>query len=176
MSEWPDLASAVEPAEREWLRAQAAEWADLEHVAVIVHIGVAEGMSLACSRLGAPEAFLVGVDLDTSHCDESIGVDQLIQGNSHLVHQQWAEPIHFLFVDGDHSKPAVLADMLSWLRHVAPGGVVAFHDYGNKGYAWCRGVSEAVDIWDWTGWQEIPAAGSIKAYRREANENGKSSD
>lgn len=37
-------------------------------------------------------------------------------------------PIDFLFIDGDHSYTGVRTDWLNWAPHVAPGGVVAFHD------------------------------------------------
>jgi len=165
MTDWPNIATGVVPAEREWLKQQAEDLAGMGPEAVIVHIGVDGGMSLHCSRRGAPEATIVGIDLEMGGFQNTIGAE-LIQGNSHIVHHDWERPIHFLFVDGDHSRPAVTADMLGWLPLVVPGGIVAFHDYGNKNFRWCLGVSEAVDEWDWTGWQEIPAAGSIKAYQK----------
>lgn len=35
-----------------------------------------------------------------------------------------------VFIDGDHGRKQVLADFLNYKELVAPGGVVAFHDYG----------------------------------------------
>lgn len=157
---WPDVPSAVTMAERDWLVAQA------KGRACIVHIGVDRGMSLYASRAGNPKARIYGVDVDMAGFDNTIDA-VLILGNSHLVHKGFDREIDFLFIDGDHSKAAVLADMLGWLPKVNPGGVVAFHDYGNISFVWCQGVSEAVNEWDWSGWTEIPAAGSIKAYRKD---------
>lgn len=57
-------------------------------------------------------------------------------------------PIGMLFVDGDHSRPAVEADLEAWLPLMAPGAVVAFHDYliadGWGDTRWA-GVRQAVD-------------------------------
>ena len=45
-------------------------------------------------------------------------------------------PIRFLFIDGDHSFEASKADYEVWRPHLAPGGLIGFHDVG----AW-EGVS-----------------------------------
>jgi len=37
-------------------------------------------------------------------------------------------PVELLFIDGDHSYEAVLADFRAWFPMVLTGGVVAFHD------------------------------------------------
>lgn len=39
-----------------------------------------------------------------------------------------AEPVDFLFIDGDHSYEGVRADWLAWSPLVRSGGLVAFHD------------------------------------------------
>ncbi len=38
--------------------------------------------------------------------------------------------IDFLFIDGDHSTAAALADYAAWAPRVRKGGMVVFHDYG----------------------------------------------
>jgi predicted O-methyltransferase YrrM len=40
----------------------------------------------------------------------------------------WAQPLDFVFIDGDHSEAACLLDWELWNGHVEPGGAVAFHD------------------------------------------------
>ena len=40
----------------------------------------------------------------------------------------WAQPLDFVFIDGDHSEEACLLDWELWNGHVEPGGAVAFHD------------------------------------------------
>lgn len=53
---------------------------------------------------------------------------------------EWDEPIHVLFIDGDHSYPAVKADIEKWTPFVPVGGVVIFHDCTDH-----QGVKRAVD-------------------------------
>lgn len=157
--------------EREWIRTATAEVAGRTEDPQIVHIGVEMGASLHCSLAGAPGVVVVGVDLDVGKfrpgttSEESF---ELIEGDSRIVHEQVRGDVHFLFVDGDHRQPSVMADMANWLPKVPVGGVVGFHDYGNYMLEWCKGVKAAVDGWNWSGWEEVPAAGSIRAFRRVA--------
>lgn len=44
------------------------------------------------------------------------------------VSPQWASPIRFLWIDGDHTWAGAKADFDGFLPHLVPGGVVAFHD------------------------------------------------
>jgi predicted O-methyltransferase YrrM len=37
--------------------------------------------------------------------------------------------VDFVFIDADHSREAVLADIRAWLPKMRPGGVLAGHDY-----------------------------------------------
>lgn len=39
-------------------------------------------------------------------------------------------PVGLLYIDGDHSRAAVLADFRAWRRHLAPRAVIIFDDYG----------------------------------------------
>jgi hypothetical protein len=47
---------------------------------------------------------------------------------SHEVAVGWDRPIGFLWIDGDHSYRGAKADFDGFVRHLLPGGVVAFHD------------------------------------------------
>lgn len=40
--------------------------------------------------------------------------------------------IDLLYIDGDHRAGAPLADFRAFERHLAPGALVAFHDYGDR--------------------------------------------
>jgi len=40
----------------------------------------------------------------------------------------WNRPIGFLWIDGDHSYRGAKTDFDGFIRHLLPGGVVAFHD------------------------------------------------
>lgn len=41
----------------------------------------------------------------------------------------FGDPIRLLFIDADHSFEGVQRDFEAWLPHVAPGGLILFHDY-----------------------------------------------
>jgi predicted O-methyltransferase YrrM len=45
-----------------------------------------------------------------------------------------------LFIDGDHARDAVIADLQHWLPSLKPGGVLAMHDFDSPG------VKEAFDL------------------------------
>ena len=55
--------------------------------------------------------------------------------NSVDAAQKWStqenNKIRLLLIDGDHSYEGCKADILSWSRFIAPGGIIAIHDYGN---------------------------------------------
>ena len=47
----------------------------------------------------------------------------------------------FVFVDGSHEKTLTIETFRAWRGALAPGGTIAFHDYGNELYP---GVTEAM--------------------------------
>lgn len=49
-----------------------------------------------------------------------------------------------IWIDGDHSTEAVARDVRLALPLLAPGGVLACHDYGEDT---CPGVAQALDAW-----------------------------
>lgn len=151
--------------EANWLVEQAAA---LPEDAIIVHIGVAHGASLLCSRAGNEEARLVGIDTRLDRLPLADGLDtvEMVEADSRTV--DFEDEVDWLFVDGDHSEGSVWADILNWHHRIVEGGVMAFHDYGNHKLRWCQGVKAAVDKWDWSEWQEVEAPGSIRAFRKGA--------
>jgi predicted O-methyltransferase YrrM len=50
-------------------------------------------------------------------------------------------PVEMLFVDSLHEREAAMAAFRAWRAALAPGAVVAFHDYGHPDYP---GVREAI--------------------------------
>ena len=129
---------------------------------VIVNIGVALGCSCVCLRAGAPGAILTGVDIDP---DAAKGDWAFIRADSRRF--ALPAPIYLLFVDGAHDYEAVKSDIVGWTPAVVPGGIVAFHDYGNHDLIpWTAGVKQAVDEMMTDGWQAAGAVGSIKMFRR----------
>ena len=47
--------------------------------------------------------------------------------------------LDFVFIDADHSYPAMIQDITAWLPKIKPGGYLAGHDY------YWAGVKQAVD-------------------------------
>ncbi len=48
--------------------------------------------------------------------------------------REYSGTISLLFIDADHALEAVRADFNIWYPKVVPGGVIAFHDYGNSNW------------------------------------------
>jgi len=46
-----------------------------------------------------------------------------------MAEEYQGQPIRVLFIDADHSYAGVRADFETWWPHVAPGGLIIFHDY-----------------------------------------------
>lgn len=71
--------------------------------------------------LAAFEATLDGFGLS--------GAVDTFRGVSAEAAVEWnGEPIGLLFVDGAHDRASVLTDIDGWEGHIAPGGLVLFHD------------------------------------------------
>jgi hypothetical protein len=55
---------------------------------------------------------------------------------------EWSHgPVSFVFIDAVHDYINVQFDLWAWGRHVVAGGMLAFHDTDNAGFA---GVRRAV--------------------------------
>jgi hypothetical protein len=53
----------------------------------------------------------------------------------------------FVYVDGDHTRDAVLADLQAWWPKLRPGGILAGHDWtcpGEDAGLWAVGIQNAV--------------------------------
>lgn len=57
----------------------------------------------------------------------------IITGKSVEVAKFFPDLLDFVFIDGDHTEEAAYNDIMAWLPHVKPGGIVAGHDYGLYG-------------------------------------------
>jgi hypothetical protein len=70
----------------------------------------------------------------------------------------WDQPIDYLYVDADHSYESVLADLLAWVPHVKPGGLILGDDYGSDMYP---GVL--------TAWDEFECLYGLRLTRYQSN-------
>lgn len=89
-------------------------------------------------------------------------------GHSTTVAAHWGMPLGLVFIDGGHAFDVALADYEAWSPHVAPGGVLVFHDVfenpddgGQAPYeVWKRAVSD--------GFDPVLTAGSLRTLRRSS--------
>jgi len=167
----------ISPDERELLRETCAKAVDIfgPHV-VLVNIGIYLGGSCYCMRAGAPEATLIGADVngwDLVQGERDILNMTLLQGDSKETHKSVTVPVHVMFVDGDHSYRGVKADILNWVRpFVIEGGYVIFHDAfyekSSSFYNAHKGIAQAIEelIVPDSQWEEQEKVDSIRWFRR----------
>ena len=55
---------------------------------------------------------------------------QVLGNSSELADMFDNETIHMVFIDGDHERNGVRADISAFLPKITRGGIIAFHDYG----------------------------------------------
>lgn len=117
----------------------------------LLEIGTAGGGTLLLlSRVAAPDAVLVSIDLPEGHFGGGYNPFRarlyrsfarpgqrivLVRGDSHepaarrrLTAALRGEPLDFLFIDGDHSEAGVRRDFEDYAPLVRPGGLIALHD------------------------------------------------
>jgi hypothetical protein len=132
----------------------------------IVNIGVRRGASLHCIRAGAPDATLIGIDIQPCNPIGKGGLDAVyIHGDSNAVHEQVEPPIHLVLVDGGHGYDTVKGDIEGWVPKIPVSGIVALHDMH------MGGVIKAFDEWwglEANNWEEMPGSPGpgFRAFRR----------
>jgi MMP 1-O-methyltransferase len=88
-----------------------------------------------------------------------------VVGDSPTVARHWATPVGLVFIDGGHAFDVALADYEGWARHLAPGGLLVFHDVfedpAEGGQApfrvWQRAVAD--------GFTPVSTTGSLRVLR-----------
>jgi len=73
-------------------------------------------------------------------------------------------PIAFVFVDADHNRAGLVADIETWVPLVVHGGIMAFDDYGSERWP---DVKPTVDAMLSDGWEKLDVRGSVAAFRRK---------
>lgn len=157
--------------ERSWLRGAASAVSQCFEQPVIVNIGVYRCASMYCLRVGASQARIVGVDLKkpVGKIHPELNAEFIIMDSRTCPFE---DPVHFVFVDGDHRYPSVKADIANWVPKIVPGGVIAFHDYAPtaknlKRRPHLAGVKRAVDEWAIvTNWRRSKIVESIIGFKR----------
>lgn len=167
---WLDLPGFINRRECWFLCELAKEIESSFSDMIIVNIGVLAGYSCYCMRIGAPEAKIYGIDIanvkiaGTSEQKERLALD-LTRGDSGVVHKEFTDPIHLLFVDGGHSYEIVKKDIENWCPKIVRGGVIAFHDACTFG--WSEPISRAIDENIQECWEEQEPLMSIRWFIRK---------
>jgi MMP 1-O-methyltransferase len=100
---------------------------------------------------------------------EDAGLEDVViavVGSSTTVAEHWRTPLGLVFIDGGHALDVALADYEAWSPHVAPGGLLVFHDVfedpaggGRAPYeVWQRAVT--------TGFSPVSTTGSLRVLTR----------
>jgi predicted O-methyltransferase YrrM len=131
----------------------------------VLEVGSAFGysavvMALAGATVHAvdPHAWLRSADIMAANL-RVYGVGDRVAIDCRSSHEvlptlaDWGERFDLVFVDGDHAREAVDHDVSWALKLLAPGGVLACHDYGED--CCCAGVRKALDEWFPDGSDEL---------------------
>jgi len=102
---------------------------------------------------------------------ETAGLEDVVVGvvgDSPTVAHHWGTPLGLLFIDGGHAFDVVAADYDGWAPHVAPDGLLVFHDVFEDpragGQAPFRVWQRAVD----GGFEPVSATGSLRVLLRRS--------
>jgi len=112
--------------------------------AIVVKIGAGAGTDTIAILEVTVDVLIFSIDILCAECEATTnehlrlkesgfhdtGNVIRIWGDSKVVGLKWPFPLDWLHVDGDHSDEGISGDIKTWLRHVRPGGIVSFHDYG----------------------------------------------
>jgi hypothetical protein len=92
-------------------------------------------------------------------------------GESSRIAANWATPLSLVFIDGGHALEVCRADLAGWSPHLAPGGLLVFHDVFPDGVGggeapW-RCYEAALASGSYTA-EEASSSGSLRVLRRVA--------
>lgn len=153
---------------------------------MLVEIGVAEGGSAwdvrqvmdAAGTLVLIDTYprVAGINLSSIIARRLVrgsgqGDVEWIRAYSTEAVKGWTRPIDFLLIDGDHSYDATKRDFEDWSPHMAPGGVIAFHDalldapWMSEEFGSAQFVSELRA--PGSAWQMVDGADSMAVFRRD---------
>jgi predicted O-methyltransferase YrrM len=114
---------------------------------VVVNIGAGSGTSGLAFLETRQDLILHTIDIQEDNSPfgclyaerevmKRAGLDHLVgkrwfqhHGDSKEIARTWAEPIDYIFIDGDHEYEGACGDILGWLPHIRKGGYIAVHDY-----------------------------------------------
>lgn len=115
----------------------------------VVELGTGPGWTAIALALDDPDRRVVTYDpVEHEHRAEYLALAPRARERIEWVAAEGAsgagastEPVDLLFVDSTHEREPTLAEFAAWRPRLAPGAVVAFHDYGHPDFP---GVEEAI--------------------------------
>ncbi len=142
---------------------------------LIVELGVCNGRTSAmfATVAQANQVEFVGVDffgLESSREVVQVKLEKhnlpglIIDADTRILGKSWRDSIDLLFIDAGHDEANVGEDARLWVPWVKPGGVVAFHDYGDRTGAH-EAVSRHADLAT-QGWEILPSNSVMLVARR----------
>jgi SAM-dependent methyltransferase len=185
----PDVAPSgrfLMPAIDGWLRyEEGAALAEMARGKRVLEVGSYRGLSTVCIARTAD--YIVSVDthdgrgtaipqgtlaalkanLKRYEVADRVAVHRMTLGRFSESWIKVVDPVLFdlVFIDGDHSRDAVESDIRHALPLLAPGGLIAFHDYCNHADP---GVAEAVDALIGRGGELVSLVESLAVVRPPA--------
>jgi predicted O-methyltransferase YrrM len=115
----------------------------------VVELGTGPAWTAIALALADPRRRVVTYDpVEHEHRAHYLALAPEAAGRIEFVAAAGAEardpggPVELLFVDSTHEREPTLAEFRAWRPRLAPGAVVAFHDYGHPEFP---GVAEAVE-------------------------------
>jgi hypothetical protein len=152
----------------------------------ILELGPRRGKSTVLLALGASladDATVVTVDIQSldplRENLRRVGVADRVEAHeadSLDFSREWGRPIRLFWHDGANTRDVARQDVIGLGRHLAPGGIIAFHDVlntsGERVYAFCEEVLSSdqfgiAGVCGTIGWaQRLFAGASVAPYRR----------
>lgn len=123
----------------------------------VVELGTAVAWTTAAFALADPQRRVLSFDpVVQPHRDAYLALlPARARERITLVRRAGAEgsehataPVDLLFIDSTHAREDTIAELRAWRPRMAPGGIVALHDYDNPAFP---GVREAIEELDFSG-------------------------
>ena len=136
----------------------------------VVEVGTATGWSAIALALAHPTRRVVTFDVQRARerasylelCDRDAARRiEFVHAEAKRGAREYDGEVDLLFLDGEHDRDNTIAVFQAWRPHLAPGAVVAFHDWGEPAFPGVEQATEALGL-------EGQAIGHIFVWRAPA--------
>ena len=145
----------------------------------IVEVGSMRGRSALCMAMGLRKrgnGKIFAIDPHVYNTENELRGNIAHFGLDHHIEpivapsiesaNQWKRPLDVVFLDGDHSRSAIKADVEAWVPHIKAGGFLVLHDSTDlSGHSGPRIVASNIRVSS-SGFDELGTLGSITWARR----------